>query len=281
MNKELESRVKQMTDTNNKEKEEYENKCSAFRMHEEELNKEIEEFKEKVGEIEQKKNVLEQKVAEVNNESGILKDNINITEKKNEEKQREINQLKAESQKIEQNQENSGGKQIQFSGNNEFKGIIYYLKSLSSNIDDLLNITSSSVYLSHYLKYVIQYENSKVYFASDNIENSWICFEFKSFYIIPKNYTLRSYYCEQNNCHPKSWVIEGSNDNGDWEQLDQQQNTDVLNGPNIIHTFPIQNSKNTKFKFIRMRQTDINWNPSDCAKNHFVLNNIEFYGNLI
>lgn len=42
--------------------------------------------------------------------------------------------------------------------------------------------------------------------------NSWIKLDFKRHKIIPTDYTIRSFFRDKNGNHPKSWVIEVSND---------------------------------------------------------------------
>lgn len=68
-----------------------------------------------------------------------------------------------------------------FSSKNDqnFDGIFNFLKN-NSNIDDEVNITCSSIYPGCNPKTLLQYENSSKQFYTNYIEDSWICFEFKS-----------------------------------------------------------------------------------------------------
>ena len=92
----------------------------------------------------------------------------------------------------------------------------------NNNIENKINITSSSVLSSNYEPInVTLYENQNKYFRSKINQNNWI-FEFKENKIIPTNYPIKSYKNGKNGCHPKSWIIEGSNDNSKWEKLDEQ-----------------------------------------------------------
>ena len=54
-------------------------------------------------------------------------------------------------------------------------------------------------------------------------------FDFKDHKIIPTDYTLKSNSSSANVQKPKSWVIEGSNDNNSWEVIDEQVNYNYYN----------------------------------------------------
>lgn len=158
-------------------------------------------------------------------------------------------------------------------GNKDFKGLINFLKN-ESNIDDEINISCSSIG-GYNSKNLFVYENTDHYFFTENLPNSWISFEFKKYEIIPSNYTLRSY--KNGSYHPKTWVIEGSKDNVNWSIIDKQKNCSFIRGDNLVHTFPIKNENNQSFKYLRIRQTESNWN----GNNHLKFDAIEFYGKLI
>ncbi|KAK8870689.1 hypothetical protein M9Y10_008576 [Tritrichomonas musculus] len=166
---------------------------------------------------------------------------------------------------------------IQYEKNYEFDGIINYLSNNSQlSIYDAIKITSSSTYWDHSPRNAVLYDDHSKYFFSQNQENSWICFDFKKYKIIPKNYSVKSHDNLPNNCHPRSWVIEGSNDNNTWEIVDEQKDCSLLNGNLLASTFTIQNIDNKEYRFLRMRQTQSCWNGS----NNFSIDSIEFYGSL-
>lgn len=138
--------------------------------------------------------------------------------------------------------------------------------------------SSSTENKDHVPQNAILYNNdNKKYFASENEINSWFCIEFIKHQINPKNYTLKTYSFDK--CHPKSWVIEGTNNKNDeksWEILDEQKDCDILNGINKSHTFSIHNPTNKTFQFLRMRETGKNWRYD----NILCFKSIEFYGYL-
>lgn len=163
----------------------------------------------------------------------------------------------------------------------KFNGILNYLsKESNGNIQKLVNITSSQLHSQAYSPYnVCLYENeSNKYFYTDNLPNSWICFDFKDHRVIPTSYIIKSGWHLQNGNHPRMWIVEGySEKNSQWVKLDEHLNCAFLNDLNVIHSFNIDNKSNAQFRYIRIRQTGRNW----ANANYFVLGSVEFYGILI
>lgn len=91
------------------------------------------------------------------------------------------------------------------------------------------------------------------------------------------HYTIRSGNNGKNYQNPKSWVIEGSNDNSKWDILDEQKNNLSLNGLKLVHTFTIDSRKQKEYKYIQMRQIDKNWQNGD----DLMLTDFEMHGKLI
>lgn len=159
-----------------------------------------------------------------------------------------------------------------------FSGIISYIKSESnSDISDRIIVTASTIDVSRYPpSNVIIYDDKSKDFGTENLPNSWLKFEFKDSKVIPSSYQIMSYGNYENARHPKSWVIEGSNDDINWEILDEKQDCEDLNGLNRTQIFQISNENSKKFSFIRMRMTGPSW--YGC---HFLyINSFEIYGTL-
>lgn len=176
------------------------------------------------------------------------------------------------------------GIQIQYDKEKVFDGIFNYLTLHSnSSLNSKVSIYSSSCYNneSEYdHRNVCIFDNYKI-FRSNNTESSWIKFSFYSDSVIPYHYTIKSskkIYVnrKQYNKNPKSWVLEGSNDNDHWIILDERTDVEDLCEENVTKTFSIQNWQNEAFKYLRLRQTSKNWN----GDNEFVINSVEFYGTL-
>ena len=123
---------------------------------------------------------------------------------------------------------------------NNFSGILNFLRKKSLNEIDITCSSCFGFSDDYQPKNVIIYEDKKKSFWSNLKSNSWLCFDFKQNRVIPSDYTIRSCSCSVNWAHPKSWVIEGSNDNGSWSIIDQVENCGFLNGPGLVHSFKIQ-----------------------------------------
>lgn len=162
----------------------------------------------------------------------------------------------------------------------EFSGIINYLYEQSNGkIENKINFTSSSVYQNqdeNLSKNVASFNDENVRFASDE-PNSWMTLDFKNHSVIPTNYTIKTSNSYVGKNHLKNWVIEGSNDNKNFEILDEEKDCPHLNTKNIVHTFTINNSQSKQFRFIRIRLTGQNMNNN----NHLTIGSFELYGRLI
>ena len=62
---------------------------------------------------------------------------------------------------------------------------------------------------------------------SKDIKSNCFCFCFKNHQVIPTHYTIRTYGFDSNS-HPKSWIIEGSNDKISWVNFDIQNESPYL-----------------------------------------------------
>lgn len=165
----------------------------------------------------------------------------------------------------------------------EFDGILRYLSSESNeNIHDngTINISSNSIYDnddSYHKKNLVDYQNN-IYYESKNEQNVLIYFDFKDKEIQLSNYSIKSYDGAQNYGYLRNWVIEGSNNENDWEILDSHSNDSSLRGNNIIATFKTKKMK-TFYRFIRLHQTGESWYNND--NNYYLyFYMIEFYGKL-
>lgn len=124
------------------------------------------------------------------------------------------------------------------------------------------------------------FEEQEKSFVSENKPNSWLLFDFKKNRIIPSHYTVRTRSgCDC--CHPATWVIEGSNDNSQWDVIDQQNDCPYLKGIRLVHTFEINKQDSKEYQYIRFRQTGKSANASGINDDHLVINSLEFYGSLI
>lgn len=183
------------------------------------------------------------------------------------------------SERYHQNTKNNkqAGREIEYTNKN-LDGIFSYFRK-ESNIDEEVKVTYSSMRGGD-LKTLLDINDQSNYFYTCSQSNAWVCFEFTKHQIIPSCYSLRTNSNGERGPHLKNWVIEGSNDKSKWITIDEQSNNSYLNGRYFVHTFQISQKQNLNekgFKFIRIRQTGLNWN-STCF---LELCSTEFYGKII
>jgi hypothetical protein len=154
----------------------------------------------------------------------------------------------------------------------EWNGILnHFTEECGGNIHEkgIVNITSSSDARSKCWEVANYGWND--YWASKDVPNSWICFDFKEKSVSLQHYTLKSnnyrYFCIE-------WVIEGSNDGNTWKVLDNRNARDLC-GNSLVKTYECSTSKSNEFfRFIRMRQTGKDSDNND----NLALAKIEFFG---
>lgn len=204
-----------------------------------------------------------------------LKEKIRILSEKVEEKNGLIEQLIRENNKMKS--EIKPLVSFRFSSELEPKGVI----ALLGNSVDL----SAGGY-TWGLERLMKNDNSYFYNynggcpSSEN--DSYIKFDFGS----SRKIDLHSYFIRTNeNCpsyfHPKTWRIEGSNDNSSWIKLDRQLNNASLNGSYNKHHFVCQDgkfgNKDNWYRYIRYVQED-NW--SNNYPYYVYITYFELYGNI-
>lgn len=158
-------------------------------------------------------------------------------------------------------------------------GILNFFRKVTNDkIGEKVEIKASSFESGRHPSNVVIFEETEEDFATnDDALNHWISFEFKENSVAPTAYKIMSFDSDKNMAHLKSWVIEGSNDNKNWEIIDSQNDCDYLNGSCLTHLFNISDNNSKEFRIIRLRQTGKNW-----FNNYYLtLNSFELYGKLI
>lgn len=163
---------------------------------------------------------------------------------------------------------------------NEFHGILRYLvDKTGGNIHDngTIKITSNSYQTNHYPKNLVDYDDIS-YFASRNVKDIFILFDFIDKKVQLSNYSILSESRGRNLCHLRNWVLEVSNDNDQWEIIDEHTNDPTLNNSNVTATFDTK-ILNSFYRYVRLRQTGFSWH---CGNKFyfFWIPNIEFYGRI-
>ena len=110
---------------------------------------------------------------------------------------------------------------------------------------------------------------------TNNDDNTFVMIDFKD-----KKINLTKYYLSVPSSYsgnrPKSWEIQGSNNNEEWEVLDKKQNCFNLSSDESYNTFTCQNVNKQYYRYIRIA------NITNKDNNHsLVLSEIELYGSVI
>lgn len=169
---------------------------------------------------------------------------------------------------------------------NHFNGIITKLgngnpKTAINN--GIIDCKASSIgYNSDWchIKNAFDFKNDKLCFCSKSEPNSWFCYDFINYRVKISHYSIQSNgNGGERNRHPQNWVIEGSNDENKWEIIDSRSNEKSLSRISTSNTFEIKNNDiNKYFRYIRIRQTGSNSNPSTYDQYELYFSAIEFFG---
>ena len=171
-------------------------------------------------------------------------------------------------------QTNEKGITFLYKSDKNFYGILrHLLNEHNGNIKSEVTVTSSSFIDSDYPENVYLFDNdNKLFYSNKNKgQDQWLCFDFQKHKIIPSNYTIKSTASLDK---PKSWVIEGSNDNSEWVKIDERNDDASLKNHWTIHTFNISNKTGDAYRYVRIRQTGPNW----YNRNYLTFGSFEFYG---
>ena len=81
------------------------------------------------------------------------------------------------------------------------------------------------------------------------------------------------------NNEPRDWVIEGSNDDSSWVELDTRNGISYLRGINVSLTFEIQQSQvsDQGYRYIRLKEIGKNY----CDTYEMGFSALEFFGTLL
>lgn len=109
-----------------------------------------------------------------------------MMEPKEELKERQTFHIEME---IKEKEDIKYGIHAVYQNGNEFQGILnHFISESGGNYDNYFEIIPSSVENDTNIPInAINFEDKTKYFATQNIANSWICFQFKKNHIIPKN----------------------------------------------------------------------------------------------
>ena len=95
-------------------------------------------------------------------------------------------------------------------------------------------------------------------FCSGYSPNQWICYDFIDRRVIPTSYSVRSMRKGPGNEHPKSWVLEVSDDSIMWKVVDSREDNSDLNHNYVTRNFELNSPLIKAFRFVRLRLTGEN-----------------------
>ena len=124
----------------------------------------------------------------------------------------------------------------------------------------------------------VNLESDYSYFIG-RTSNLWICYDFKGRRVTPTSYSIRSYSCGSGWNHPKSWVLEVSNDGseGSWEVVDSRKDNNDLNDKLVTRNFSLGTPQSGSFRFVRLHLTGKNHGGDD----DLIICSLELFGALI
>ena len=197
------------------------------------------------------------------------------SEDKNHSENRYKESKNSKNNKINKSDE-SKSIQFELDSNNKFNGILKYLSDKTGgNIVDNGTISLTADSEDCPVKNMIRFDSTD-YYRHLNQSMEKILFDFKNRSVKISKYSIHTGTYNTNGGHLKSWVLEGSNDNEHWEEIDNRSNDSSLNGNRYSSSFEAQQKRNEFYRFIRLRQTGIAWCPQ--SDNRFEIRYIEFFG---
>ena len=177
------------------------------------------------------------------------------------------------------NKERFRRKRIKFEvKNGSFNGIIKHLSNeCSGNVVDRnvikVSASSNSDNQGENIRNVVQEEGD--WSTDETDENSCINFDFKDKNVLVNAYSLRS-NSDECNFQPKSWCLEGSNDNTAWECIDERNDQELMHGALKEATFGCS-EQDKCFRYLRIRGIGSPWGGDHC---NLPINRVEFFGEL-
>ena len=159
-------------------------------------------------------------------------------------------------------------------------GIIAHLtRECGGNVhkQGLVKVTASSVCCGQ-PENVVDLTSNSHFHSKGSPTPSWICFDFNERRVALTSYSIRSRDYGPGYEHPKSWVLEVSNDGSEssWKVVDSRENNSDLNDRLVTRHFALSAPQSGAFRFVRLRQTGKN----HCGDDELQLSALELFGAL-
>ncbi|KAK8888782.1 hypothetical protein M9Y10_033521 [Tritrichomonas musculus] len=155
----------------------------------------------------------------------------------------------------------------------EFNGIVKYLTNKTGgNIHKNGTIEVTSCGRQSDNPWNLLDFDEETFYCSNHGWDTWVCYDFMERKVKVTSYSINSVKGRSSH-HLKSWVIEVSDDGSKWTQIDEQKESQKLNGTNLIATFDVNPSEYSRY--VRLRNTAEPW-----GGNCLWFSSLEFYGYL-
>ena len=169
--------------------------------------------------------------------------------------------------------------QVRYDDARPLDGIIAYLtRECGGNVHEkeIVEVTASSVdSLDVKPENVVDLTTSSN-FCSKGEENSWVCYNFKQRRVAVTSYSIRSFDAGRGYGHPRSWVLQVSNDGEVWNTIDSRENNSDLNNRLVTCHFPVTTQPEGDFRFVRLLQTGPNHHPG----HRLIISGLELFGSI-
>lgn len=192
---------------------------------------------------------------------------------------------KKDKKKEEKEEEDKKIMNFEYNGHENFNGIMKYLYNQThSNIHDngTIEITSNSSdnSTSSGPRNLADFGKEQS-FRSNKTDLTTLCFDFKERSIQPTAYTIKSCAAHISTKGPflRNWVIEVSNDNKEWTEIDQHSDDTSLKKSLTIVTFNVKEKVKKFYRYIRLRQTGNSWELNGTGK-RIIIRGMEFFGKM-
>lgn len=244
----------------------FENELNERKKQETKLFKIIDDQKEMISKNEEKiKGLVQQNEIFKKEQANLKSENLNLVKKLNEKDE----------------EQNKNVIKCQYT-NDYFSGIIKYLEGKSKNkneFDDVVKLSGGGT-PSGPITNIIKYDNNNYYYnyykGKATETEGWILFDFINRKIKLSSYVIRNRFSYHAN--PKSWIIAGSNDGSQWDNLDQQTGFSGFEKGNLKTERFECKSSNKYYRYIKYVQND-GW--SDGYQYSFSLCCVEFFGSIL
>ena len=167
------------------------------------------------------------------------------------------------------------GRPFPYSGN-PLDGIIAYFTRMNGNVHTarIVTVTASSTdWDMCQPEYVADLQTTDS-FVSEDEEESWISYNFRDRVVIVSGYSIKSN--DESRWHPRSWIVEGSNDEFSWTEIDSRERANTINRDNKGYYFTVR-EESSSFRVVRFRQTG----PNSSGTDRLCISGFELFGTVL